>query len=432
VRHGRLDAVTTRLAARRLTGRVLSEQLSRVYWTELVWVIIGVPLTVVFLALIAMGLIAGIGLSVLTVGLPVLIGVLAGARLIGTVHIGLAGSLLGTKVSAPARPQLKPGLWNGVKGRLGDPIGWRAIAYLVLRLPLSLIEFFLVATLFIYAVSTLTYPLFWFTLGGDAMPTFDLRVDVWPLTLPLAFTGLTVLLAMPWVLHGVTELDRLLVRSILGTEDLSKRVRELERSRATAVEDATQRLRRIERDLHDGAQAQLVALAMKLGIAKDELNSESVDVAQITALVTAAHANAKQALIELRDLARGIHPAALDAGLDVALSTLAASSGIDARIVVDLPSRPTPSIETIAYFTVAELLTNATKHTSAEIEVDVSASADTLRLVVRDSGGGGARLEQGGGLAGIVERLATVDGGLGIHSPPGGPTVITAEIPLRK
>lgn len=423
--------MTTRLVLRRFAGRVLSAQLNRAYWAELAWVIIGAPLTLVFVALVVVGLVLGIGLSLLTIGLPVLIGVLAGARLIGVAHVGLARALLGTTVTPPSRPELRPGLWNGIKSKIGDPIGWRSIAYLVIRLPLSFIEFFLVATLFVYAVSSLTYPLFWFTLDGEAMPSFDLRVDTWPLTLPLALTGLAVLLAMPWVVHGLTELDRLLVRGVLGSEDLTKRVRELERSRATAVDDATRRLRRIERDLHDGAQAQLVALAMKLGIAKDEL-SDGGDIEQVNALVTAAHANAKQALVELRDLARGIHPAALDAGLDVALSTLAAGSGIDARITVDLPTRPSPSIETIAYFTVAELLTNAAKHTSAAIEIEVGIVDDGLRLAVRDGGEGGARLERGGGLAGIAERLATVDGGLDIDSPPGGPTVISAEIPLRK
>ncbi|WP_409490356.1 sensor histidine kinase [Amycolatopsis sp. cmx-11-12] len=423
--------MTTRLVLPRFAGRVLSAQLNRAYWAELVWVIIGAPLTLVFVALVVVGLVLGIGLSLLTIGLPVLIGVLAGARLIGVAHVGLARALLGTTVTPPPRPELRPGLWNGIKSKIGDPIGWRSIAYLVIRLPLSFIEFFLVATLLVYAVSTLTYPIFWFTLEGDAMPSFDLRVDTWPLTLPLALTGLAVLLAMPWIVHGLTELDRLLVRGVLGAEDLSKRVRDLERSRATAVDDATRRLRRIERDLHDGAQAQLVALAMKLGIAKDELSGGG-DVDQVNALVTAAHANAKQALVELRDLARGIHPAALDAGLDVALSTLAAGSGIDARITVDLPSRPSPSIETIAYFTVAELLTNAAKHTSAAIEIEVGIVDDGLRLVVRDGGEGGARLERGGGLAGIAERLTTVDGGLDIDSPPGGPTVISAEIPLRK
>ncbi|HET6285198.1 MAG TPA: sensor domain-containing protein, partial [Amycolatopsis sp.] len=145
----------THLAPPRFAGRVLSAQLSRAYWAELAWVVIGAPLTLVFMALVVAGLLLGIGLSLLTVGLPVLIGVLAGVRLIGAAHIGLARALLGTTVTPPARPELRPGLWNGVKGRLGDPLGWRSIAYLVIRLPLSLIEFFLVASLFVYAVGTL-------------------------------------------------------------------------------------------------------------------------------------------------------------------------------------------------------------------------------------------------------------------------------------
>ncbi len=429
--HGRLDVVTTRLAVRPLAGRVLKEQVGRAYWTELVWVLLGFPLTLALTVFIVVGIIVGIGSSVLTVGLLVLIGIMAGARLIGRLHIGLAAHLLGTRVTPAAPPEPRPGLWNGVKNRVGDPVGWRVIAYLLIRLPVSFVELFLVASLYIYAGSTLTYPVFWSTLEGKAMPTFDIRVDMWFLTLPLALTGLAILLAMPWLLHGLTQFDRLLVRGLLGMEDLSKRVRELERSRATAVDDATQRLRRIERDLHDGAQAQLVALAMKLGIAKDELAAEGGDITQAQAMVTAAHANAKQALTELRDLARGIHPAALDAGLDVALSTLVATSGIDARVTVDLPRRPPQSIETIAYFSVAELLTNAAKHTTADIEIEVSAPSNSLRLVVRDTGEGGARSVPGGGLAGIEERLATVDGRLDVQSPQGGPTVITAEIPLQ-
>jgi signal transduction histidine kinase len=171
---------------------------------------------------------------------------------------------------------------------------------------------------------------------------------------------------------------------------------------------------------------------MKLGLAKDELAGEDLDVGQVRTLVTAAHANAKQALTELRDLARGIHPAALDAGLDVALSTLVATSGIEARITVDLPRRPPPSLETIVYFSAAELLTNAAKHAKSPVLLDVSESGAVLRMEVADQGAGGARILPGGGLAGVVERLKTVDGELLIASPAGGPTTITARIPLLR
>ncbi|WP_254896902.1 sensor histidine kinase [Amycolatopsis sp. Hca4] len=168
---------------------------------------------------------------------------------------------------------------------------------------------------------------------------------------------------------------------------------------------------------------------MKLGLAKDEL--EHADLPQVQQLVTAAHANAKQALTELRDLARGIHPPALDAGLDVALATLVATSGIDARVAVDLPRRPPPSLETIVYFSAAELLTNAAKHGGTTL-VEVTEEQDVLQLRVRDSGPGGARTVPGGGLAGVAERLRTVDGELTVSSPPGGPTEVSARVPLPR
>ncbi|MEC3979767.1 sensor histidine kinase [Amycolatopsis sp. H20-H5] len=415
---------------RGLARRVVAAQGSRAYRTGLVWVVIGTPLSLVFLVSILLGLALGTVLSPMFLGLVLLAGVMAYARGLGGLHRRLAGSLLGTRVAEPMPAPLAPGLWNWIKARVGDPIGWRAIAYLVLRVPLALVDLVFVGTLLVYGIATTTYPFFWFTTGGRVMPLFDLLVENWVLTLPLAAFGILMLLAMPWVVNGVVTIDRLLVRGLLGPTALAERVRDLEESRASAVDDATVRLRRIERDLHDGAQAQLVALAMKLGIAKDDLDTGTADVDQVRALVTAAHANAKQALAELRDLARGIHPAALDAGLDVALSTLVSTTGIDARLSVDLPTRPSPSIETIAYFTVAELLTNAAKHAARPIGVEVGSAGGVLRLVVRDGGPGGARVAAGGGLAGLVERLRTVDGGLAVSSPHGGPTAMTVTIPL--
>jgi signal transduction histidine kinase len=351
---------------------------------------------------------------------------LTGARSIGRLHRALAAGLLGVRVAAPPRRALRPGLWSWVKARVGDPSGWRAAAYLVVRPPLALAELAVTAVLLVHGLATLVYPVTWFLLDGEGQPVFDIYTREWILTIPLALLGLLILLATPWILHGVLVLDRLLVRGLLGAATLSERVRDLEESRATAVEDATVKLRRIERDLHDGAQARLVAVAMKLGVAKDEPDAD-----QVRALVASAHENAKLALVELRDLARGIHPPALDAGLGVALSTLAATSAADVRLTVGLPTRPPPSIETIVYFSAAELLTNAVKHGNGlAIGVDVAQVPGGLRLTVSDSGDGGARITPGGGLAGLADRARTVDGRLAVSSPPGGPTVITVEIPL--
>lgn len=407
--------------------RVFGPLAGRDFRAEYLWLCLAAPLTLFSLVSFLTVLAVGVWLTPVLLGFLVLAGALFYARGLGTAHRRLARALLGVSVPAPRRPELKPGLWAWVKTRVGDPAGWRAAGYLLLRLPLSLAGTFAIVSGSLYALAAAPFAVFWFPLGERELPTFGIRADHWPGALAWSASGLLVLVALPWVTHAFAALDRLLVVGLLGTRVLSERVRDLEASRATAVEDSALRLRRIERDLHDGAQAQLVALAMKLGLAKDEL--EDADLPQVKQLVTAAHANAKQALTELRDLARGIHPAALDAGLDVALATLVATSGMDARVTVDLPRRPPPSLETIVYFSAAELLTNAAKH-GGTTHVEVAEERDFLWLRVRDHGPGGARLVPGGGLAGVAERLRTVDGELAVASPPGGPTEVTARVPL--
>jgi signal transduction histidine kinase len=214
-----------------------------------------------------------------------------------------------------------------------------------------------------------------------------------------------------------------------------ERVQKLQRSRALVVDDAAARLRRIEQDLHDGAQAQMVAVVMKLGLARDHLGRsaatlEGADVDRARDLVEAAHRGAMEAITELRDLARGIHPPALDEGLGAALAGLAARSGLPCELVIDLPERPSPAIERIAYFCAAELLTNAAKHSGAQrTKLEVLHQPGLVMIRVSDDGTGGARLEPGGGLAGLAERVETVDGRLALASPTGGPTVVAVELP---
>ncbi|SCF96734.1 Histidine kinase [Streptomyces sp. MnatMP-M17] len=196
------------------------------------------------------------------------------------------------------------------------------------------------------------------------------------------------------------------------------------------MDTAAADLRRIERDLHDGAQARLVALAMDLGLAKEKLTEDPEAAAR---MVDEAHGEVKTALQELRDLARGIHPAVLtDRGLDAALSAVASRCTVPVNVSVDLPSRPAAAIEGIAYFTVSELLQNISKHAQARrASVDVWQTHDRLMLQVTDDGQGGADASAGSGLAGLTERLDAVDGILVIDSPAGGPTTVTAELPWR-
>jgi signal transduction histidine kinase len=223
----------------------------------------------------------------------------------------------------------------------------------------------------------------------------------------------------------------------------AERARELQERRARAVDESAARLRRIERDLHDGAQVRLTALALALGEIKENLeaaaagaddggagNNRAGDYWRTAMLVGAAHKNAKETLTELRDLARGIHPPVLDRGLGAALSSLAETSAIPVALAVSIAERPSPAIESIAYFCAAELLANVAKHSGADrATISVSDHGGRLLMTVSDDGAGEARAVSGGGLAGLLERVQTVDGRLGIDSPSGGPTIITIELP---
>jgi signal transduction histidine kinase len=213
----------------------------------------------------------------------------------------------------------------------------------------------------------------------------------------------------------------------------AERARELEVRRARAVDQSAARLRRIERDLHDGAQVRLAALAMTLGEIKENLES-SADLAgdggRTQMLVSAAHRNAKETLTELRDLARGIHPPALDQGIGPALDSLAETSAVPVTLALDVQHRPSPAIEAIAYFCAAELLANVAKHAAAsKAEISVTSDRGGFRMTVSDDGSGQAALSPGGGLEGLLERVLTVDGRLTIDSPAGGPTHITVSLP---
>ena len=215
----------------------------------------------------------------------------------------------------------------------------------------------------------------------------------------------------------------------------AERARELQERRARAVDESAARLRRIERDLHDGAQVRLTALAMTLGEIKENLEQTVIgdsddDGERMRKLVGTAHANAKETLTELRDLARGIHPPVLDRGLEAALSSLAETSAVPVRLTASAIAWPSPAIEAIAYFCAAELLANVAKHSSAsQAAITVSDGPGKVLVTVTDDGTGGAHLAPGGGLAGLLERVQTVDGQLDVNSPPGGPTIITIELP---
>ena len=318
--------------------------------------------------------------------------------------------------------------WTG--GRTTDPVTWRARAYFGLKLPLAVVGLAVAAVCWLGGLYYLTFPAWW-SLGLHNTLGFHI------MTLGVAFSlcpvGMALLVTGPWLLHGVTNVDCWLIRGLLGASSPAERIRALEESRAIAVDDAAARLRGIERDLHDGAQAQLVALSMKLGLARDKLTGDGqVDVARVARLVEDAHAGILEAIVDLRTLARGIHPPVLDQGLADALTTLATRSAVPVELVTDIPERPSDAIETMAYFSAAELLTNVAKHSGARrATLEAVHVPGLLRIRVTDDGLGGARPVPGGGLCGLADRVRAVDGRVDIDSPRGGPTAVTVELPSR-
>jgi signal transduction histidine kinase len=249
----------------------------------------------------------------------------------------------------------------------------------------------------------------------------------------VTLVGFALLLAAPWLTAGVQALDARAARALLGpsrAEELEHRVEELAETRAGAVDAADAERRRLERDLHDGTQQRLVSLAINLGMARAQASTTE----EARQAIADAHEEAKSALAELRDLIRGLHPAVLeDRGLDAALSGVAARMPIPVRLTVDLPRRPAPVIEAVAYFVVSEGLANIAKHAQAsQAEIIVSRAGDRLHIIVSDDGVGGADPARGTGLTGLAKRAASVDGTFEIVSPPNGPTLLTVDLPCAR
>ncbi|KUN34289.1 histidine kinase [Streptomyces longwoodensis] len=362
-------------------------------WKEIAHLLANLPLSLAGFVYVMTVTFTGAMLSLTVIGLPLLALGLMGARLMGRAERARARALLGVRIEEPSPlPLRRAGGLQGMWLVLKDPVGWRTILYDLIRLPWGILTFTVALTsLFV----------------------------LWPV--------------LPFLARGLTNADRAMVRALLSPSDeLERRIAELESDRGVVVDTAAADLRRIERDLHDGAQARLVNLAMGLGLAKEKLLEGQADD-QVAAMVDEAHGEVKLALQELRDLARGIHPAVLtDRGLDAALSSVASRCTVPVKVTADLPARPAAAIEGIAYFTVSELLQNISKHSGArQASVEVWRSDDRLLVQVWDDGHGGASLDAGSGMRGLAERLDAVDGLFVVDSPPGGPTTVTAELPWR-
>jgi signal transduction histidine kinase len=354
----------------------------------------GFPLSLASFIVVVTMFSVGIGTLIIWVGLAVLLAATYLVTGYATATRALIRATLGVDIPEPKTELDQSGsVWRRHYNRLLNPQMWRALAYLLITFPLHVVEF------------------------------------------ALAIAGVVLLPIGLFVLPVLAALHVMLAKSLLGpneNQQLTEKAEHLQASRARGVDAAEAERRRIERDLHDGAQQRLVAVAMGLGRAKAKFDA---DPKAAQALIDEAHVDAKLAVSELRDLARGIYPAVLgDRGLDAALSSLAAKCPIPVEVHVTIDPRPPAAVESTAYFIVGESLTNIAKHSGAT-EAKVNAwrearpSGDQVVVEITDNGHGGASISSGGGLAGLADRAATIDGVMTVVSPIGGPTVIRADLP---
>jgi signal transduction histidine kinase len=384
---------------------------------------------VVGFTFVVTGLSLGVGLLITLVGLPVLGLTLLGCR--GGAWLELRRArLLGLHLPDPPPLDRTGSLFRRLSRPLVDGVGWRAAVYFALMLPVGIVTFTVTLTVWSTALGLLTLPAWAWSLphGGALFGDSYYWNQPWQLALSaLAGAGLTLL--APWVVRGLAVADRGLVRGLLGTSRraLEERAEVLSDQRSRTVDASIEERRRLERDLHDGAQQRLVSLGMDLGIALEKLDA---DPEAAKALLRDAHGDAQLALRELRDLARGIHPAVLtDRGLDAAVSGLAVRSPVPVRVRGSLAERPPASVEATAYFIASEALANVAKHAGANsAEVALELADGRLRVEIADDGRGGAD-PHGTGLQGLADRAAALDGSFTVVSPVGGGTRIITELP---
>lgn len=405
---------------------------------EMGYLLAGLPLCIPAFVVAVAGVAAGVSTLVVWLGLPILALTLRASR-------GLAGVERRATEWATGRP-LPPHHYRTPTGRgiswllrsLAEPQSWRDLLHAVVAFPVRIATFVIAVSWTVAGLAELLYVTWEWSLpryaGPNGLTGLITGVDIRPTEIALHTTlGAVMLLTAPLVVHGLVLVRAGLARGLLTNQTAALRARaaQLETSRRAAVHAEAQTLRRLERDIHDGPQQRLVRLNMDLESVSRRLDD---DPDRARPLVAGALEQSREALDELRALSRGIAPPILaDRGLGAALAATAARCPVEVSLDVALPDgrRLAAAVENTAYFVVAEALTNVAKHAGATLcTVVVGADAEHVLVRVSDDGRGGAHLGKGHGLAGLADRLATVEGTLDVVSPPGGPTVLTAEIPL--
>jgi signal transduction histidine kinase len=414
-------------------ARFLRPLVQRRTYLETLDLLLDLAFGILWFTLFTTAIALGLSLLITLVGLPILTATFLLARGGAWVERQRARIFLGVDIPAPVERPSGHGVWAKLVASFRSRTTWKELFYLWLVQPVqSLVNFTVTVTAWTVPLWALTLPIYAVSRPGAAPEVWSgERLDTWHEVLPVAAAGLVLLPLVPWVIRGLASADSRLARVGLEpsrTEALEDRIDVLRETQARSVDIALADRRQIERDLHDGAQQRLLSLGMNLGMALEKFETEPEEA---RVLVTDAHQELQRAIAELRNLARGIHPAVLtDRGLDAALSALVARSPVPVRLDVELSRRLPASVEATAYFIVAEALTNAVRHAGASrVDVRVRLVGDRLRVEVADDGHGGAEQRPGGGLAGLADRASSLEGSLQVSSPAGGPTLLVAELP---
>ena len=398
---------------------------------DLLYVGTSAPLGLIWLIVLVVAISLGIGLTpVFLIGVVILFGALQLARWgANTERARAALVLLGPIPPPPRRPLTDGSLLRRARQRVSDREAWKEVGFMVLLGPAGIVLGSIALALWSAALACLVAP----AVSGAA-PAGSVLGDLSAIALVGVCAGGFLLAAVALVAtRGLATAMGALATWLLAPDEramLAARVDTLEATRAGAVESADARLRRLERDLHDGAQHRLAYIAMELDRARAKLADDPDSASE---LLGRAHDESKRAMVELRDLVRGIHPSVLtDRGLDAAVSGLAERCPVPVDVDVRLDRRLPNAVETAAYYVIAETLTNVSKHAGAQhASVEVGQIGGLVVIEVRDDGQGGAVRRPGSGLEGLAQRLEALDGTLTISSPPGGPTVVRAQLPCE-
>jgi signal transduction histidine kinase len=394
------------------------------------YLVTGLPLGILTFTLVVTGWSLSLGLAITLIGLPLALLTVALSRGLAMAERRRAELVLGAPIDARYRSWTEGSIWRRLRSVFADPTTWKDLAWHLLLLPVGIAGFTIAVTTWATTIGLLLMPAWWWVSTESWAVDLGLfTIDGWPESFVAVGVGVLSIPVTVALVRGSAAATGALAQIVLGpgTRALEERVETLTATRAGAVDAATLELARIERDLHDGAQARIVAVAMDLGMAEQQARSDPQAAEE---LVRRARENAGQALVELRELARGMRPALIaERGLGEAVKALVARSALPATADVQLDGALPATVETAAYYVVAEALTNAAKHASAtSAAVRLSRVDDRLVVEVSDDGVGGAD-PSGGGLTGLRSRVAALDGTLRVASPAGGPTLVRAELP---